>query len=219
MAKPQLALKIVAAVLAVGVAVWMVRHFSEPSYQGKPLSAWLDEGVRNGDIMWFGMENSGRESQSAQAVRAIGPRGIPLLLSLLRAKDTPLRKKLRDFAQKYKWIPIHGRNPEYLHALGCYGFWVLGPAAKSAVPQVIALLDDEDAQVRASAAYALSFIGPVAIMALPALEKRLTALSQTNSSADDWQIEASAVLDAVGEMGPVARSALPHITLLSTLLS
>jgi hypothetical protein len=47
------------------------------------------------------------------------------------------------------------------------------------------------------------------------LEKRLNALCRTNSSADDWQMEAYFVLHAVGEMGPAARPALPQITLLS----
>jgi HEAT repeat protein len=219
MAKPQLALKVVAAVLVAGAAVWLVRHFSEPSYQGKPLSAWLDQAARDRDIGWFGRESSGRDSQPAQAVRAMGPRAIPLLLNWLRAKDTPSRRKLRDFAQKYKWIPIDRRDPDGLNAMACYGFWVLGPAAKSAVPQVIALLDDEEAEVRTSAASVLSCIGPGDITALPALEKRLNALCRANSWSIDWLMEASAVLHAVGEMGPAAKSALPQITLLSTLFA
>ncbi|HEV7925172.1 MAG TPA: hypothetical protein VGR14_07455 [Verrucomicrobiae bacterium] len=215
MAKPQFALKIAAALLAVCAAVWMVRHFSEPSYQGKLLSAWLDDGVRNGDMMWFGGESRGCDSQPAQAVLAVGPCGIPLLLSLLRGKDTALQKKLRDLAQKYKWIPIDRHNPDDLHAMACYGFWVLGPAGKSAVPQLIILLDDDDAGVRTLAAYVLSFIGPADTAALPALEKRLIALSQTISPGGDWQGEAHGVLRAMGEMGPRARSALPQISLLS----
>jgi HEAT repeat protein len=219
MAKRQFSLKIAAAVFAVCVAVWMVRHFYEPSYQGKSLSAWLDQAARDREIGQFGMETSGRDSQPAQAVLAMGPRAIPLLLDWLRAKDTPFRRKLRDFAQKYKWIPIDRRNPDDLNAMACYGFWVLGPAAKSAVPQVIALLDDEEAQVRASAASVLSWIGPGDITALPALEKRLNALCRANSWSNDWLMEASAVLHAVGEMGPAAKSALPQITLLSTLFS
>ncbi|HEV7925174.1 MAG TPA: hypothetical protein VGR14_07465, partial [Verrucomicrobiae bacterium] len=145
MAKRQFSLKIAAAVFAVCVAVWTVCHFYEPSYQGKSLSAWLDQAARDREIGQFGMETSGRDSQPAQAVLAMGPRAIPLLLDWIRAKDTPFRRKLRDFAQKYKWIPIDRRNPDDLNAMACYGFWVLGPAAKSAVPQVIALLDDEEA--------------------------------------------------------------------------
>jgi HEAT repeat protein len=209
-------LKIAAAVLAAGVAVWTVRHFSEPSYQGKLLSVWLDEAARRGDTRWLDiMESRGRDSQPAQAILAIGRRGLPLLLSLLRAKETPLRKKLRDFAQTHKWIPINRREPNELHALALYGFWVLGPAAKSAVPELIAALEDDDAQVRAVAAYALSLVGPADIAALPALEKRLMALSQTPPSPGDWQAELRCVLHAVGEMGPPAWSALPQITQLS----
>jgi hypothetical protein len=64
MAKPHLALKIAAAVLAAGAAVWMVRHFSEPSYQGTLLSVWLDEAWRNGDTSWIeiGIGSRGRDS-------------------------------------------------------------------------------------------------------------------------------------------------------------
>jgi hypothetical protein len=121
-AKSHPALKIAVALLLAAVAEWMVRHFSEPSYQGKPLSVWLDEAARNGDPSWVGRASWGRDSQPAQAVLAIGPRAIPLLLNWLRAKDTPLRRKLRDFAQKYKWIPIDRRDPEGLRALADYGF-------------------------------------------------------------------------------------------------
>ena len=97
------------------------------------------------------------------------------------------------------------RDPNELHVLAFCGFKILGPAARSAVPQLIASLDDDDADVRAGSAYALSLIGPPGVAALPALEKRLTVFTQSNAWTNDWQDEADSVLHCVGEMGPQAR--------------
>ncbi len=47
---------------------------------------------------------------------------------------------------------------------------LIGPAAKEAVPALIATLRDEDGLVRGYAAYALGEIGPAANEAVPALE-------------------------------------------------
>jgi hypothetical protein len=212
MSKPSTRLKIAAALFAVGAAVWMVCHFSQPSYGGKRLSSWLDKADHEGQVWdyWTGgcLEP---DPEIARAIRAIGPRAVPLLLTLLRAKDTPFTKKLRDLSQTYKWIPIDCRDPEQFHSLACYGFWLLGPLAKSAVPQLIASLDDKDAQVRASAAFVLSLIGPAEIAALPALEKRLSLLCQTNPPSRDWETETFCVFRALGEIGPPARSAILKI--------
>jgi HEAT repeat protein len=215
MAKPRLGLKIGAAMLIAGMAVWMIRHFSEPSYNGKVLSAWLLEAERSGEVNQFWTGGRQPDSQAAQAIRAIGTAGLPTLVSLVRVKDTSLRKKLRDFARDYKWIPIDPHDSHFLAGLGLYGFWVLGPVAKPAVPDLIASLDDDNAQVRSVAAYAISLTGSADIAALPALEKRLNLLCQTKSPASDWDLEAYCVLHALGEIGPPAQAALPQIALLS----
>jgi HEAT repeat protein len=49
----------------------------------------------------------------------------------------------------------------------------IGPAAKEAVPALIAVLKDEDSELRASAATALGGIGPAAKEAVPALSVAL----------------------------------------------
>jgi HEAT repeat protein len=219
MAKPRLGSKIAAAVLAAGVAVLLIEHFSEPSYQGKPLSFWLDclvEDAHNRDTRWDLFRYPQRDSQAAQSVLAIGPRGIPFLLNWLRARDTPFKKKLRDFAKKHPWIPIEQWDPLRLRKSAMLGFQVLGPAAKSAVPGLIEALDDDDVSLRTAAAYALQYVGP-SMAALPALEKRLNVLSQTltqtNSALNEW--ETYGVLRALGAIGPEARTALPQIARLS----
>src|SRR5207245_11501197 len=59
-------------------------------------------------------------------------------------------------------------------AAAAWDLLYLGPAAKDAVPSLIAALKDDDLFVRLDAAVAFGHIGPEAAPAIPALMKALT---------------------------------------------
>jgi HEAT repeat protein len=78
----------------------------------------------------------------------------------------------------------------------------LGPTAAPAVPELIATLKDEDAEVRREAEFALGSIGPEAASATMALVERL--------SDEDEEVRHAACY-ALGKIGPNAKAALPAL--------
>ena len=110
-----------------------------------------------------------KRDQAEAAIRHIGTNALPTLLSMVRAKDSALRKRLIALANKQSVFRLRLRRAEYFHAKATYGFGALGPAAKPAVPALTRLLHDQDEEVRAGAAQCLSLIGTDAKDAVPAL--------------------------------------------------
>jgi HEAT repeat protein len=214
MAKRSLVLKITAAVLVAGGMVWLIAHFSEPAYQGKTLSVWLDEARQNGDIDAFFSGDHQPDSSTARAVCAIGIDGLPTFIRMVRARDTAIGKRLRELSRSYTWMPIDRRESSEFQGEAAYGFGLLGPAAKSAVPELAALLHDDDPKVRAAAAYCLGLTGAGSAGAAHDLENYLQAVLHVtlkNGSAE-WDMEARCALYALGELGPAARSFIPQIS-------
>src|ERR1700722_4378595 len=79
-------------VMLLGGFAWWLLLPSEPSYQGKPLSAWLQE---------YRVDRMG-SPDADEAVRHIGTNAIPALLQMLRASDSPLKTKCIElFDQQY----------------------------------------------------------------------------------------------------------------------
>ena len=78
----------------------------------------------------------------------------------------------------------------------------IGPAAKDAVPALIAALKDEDGDVRMEVVRTLREIGPAAEDAVPAL---ITALKD-----EIWDVRGSAA-NALREIGPAAEDAVPAL--------
>jgi HEAT repeat protein len=221
MAKRSLFLKIAVAFLIAGGMIWLIDHFSEPAYQGKSLRVWLEEARQNGDIDDFFLGDGQSDSTTAGAVRALGTDGLPILLGMVRATDTALGKRLRDLSRSYPWIPIDRREPIEFKNEAAYGFAALGPAAKSAAPELAALLQDDDPEVRACAAFCLGLIGGESADAVRDLENYLDAVLRVKlkNGGAMWDLEARCALYALGEIGPPARSAVAQITNLTNAAS
>jgi hypothetical protein len=164
-----------------GVA-WLLLIMHEPIYQGRALSAWLDQygtnhwGPRNGDLGRKG--NLDKEAQIA--IRTIGTNAVPVYLRLMTTRESPFRLKLMAFVPKHWQARL--RAPDALayenelhhsRTLGACGIVALGPDAKSSIPTLIDLLNDKDPDVRCTAVFALRSLGPVAMEALPSLIKCL----------------------------------------------
>jgi hypothetical protein len=168
----QIALAVLLLVV-VGVIAWQVLRSSEPVYQGRPLSGWLDQWEKSS--LFPGSE---ARNQAQAAIRQIGTNALPLFLEWAAAHDSILKKKVMALAKRQSLIKVHLRSEEDYHARSDAGFSALGPMAKPAVPALIDLLSHEDDQVRVAAAFDLMWIGPEAQESVPALAK---CLSSTNS--------------------------------------
>ena len=164
------------SVAVVGVFVWKTGQPSEPRYEGKTLSYWLEAGVLgrpSGDpprILgpWC--------KKAEEAVRHLGTNSIPTLLRLLRAKDPPpAMLKLLDRLRKQSLVRIHYRYAMERNQKACFAFRILGTNAACAVPALIEIYEDGRSPFsQQCAAGVLGDIGPAAQAAIPALLRNVT---------------------------------------------
>jgi HEAT repeat protein len=143
------------------LAAWQGLRPHEPVYRGKSLTSWL-----KGSSLKIPIGNAGYDAQPAdEAVRNAGTNAIPVLLRFLRARDWAVMVKLLPLIQKLHipYLPAVERNER-----GLRGFRILGPAAQSAVPALIAMCDPKQKQAY-YAVRALGYIGPPAKEAIPLL--------------------------------------------------
>jgi hypothetical protein len=138
--------------IAAGVLLWPDR--SEPMYGGNKLSAWLfcvatnmdqrrmfSEAVDHYDFDAAALPEA---KEAAQAVRRIGKDGIPCMLSWIGYEPPRWRLAICQFADKLpvpaKYKPsvreIVGSKAADRAVLAYFGLWILGPEARSAVPEL-----------------------------------------------------------------------------------
>lgn len=200
--KPHLlrTLLVSAAILTILVVCFFaVQAPPEPAYRGKTLTAWLQT--------YAPSSRPGRHSAewnaTDDAVRHIGTNGIPVLLQLLRQKDSPLKLYLVEFAQKCwlikgSFVSSGERNIEASRA-----FIALGDTAKDAVPALIEIYEANiSVESRCAVEDALAWIGPAAKPAIPMLLQ-----AATNSNA---RVRAGA-LWALGDIHDQPELCLPTL--------
>jgi len=102
--------------------------------------------------------------RAVQAVSNIGTNAIPKLLEMMRSRDSSIKRIFSDWSQNQALIGIHFTSAAETRAKATRGFYVLGPAANSAVPTLAILLNDPNAFDFASAA--LAGIGPAGVAPL-----------------------------------------------------
>jgi hypothetical protein len=160
----RLAAVVVLAFLMVTSVAWLFLRRVEPVYNGKPLTAWAEQ---YGSNNWRPRRELAREAEFA--IRQIGTNSIPFLLDMMRARDSELKKRLRQQLPR-KW---HDRlnltdNSGNVRRTGAHGLAALGTNAPTAVPALIDLATqhpDEDG--RYIAVFALRTLGPAAEAAIP----------------------------------------------------
>ena len=160
---------IAAAVLSgllLGVLGFQVLRSSEPRYQGKRLTEWLADNDT---------EKTREQHLAAQeAVRKVGTNALPTLVRMLRTKDSLLKGKLTALARKQPLVNFHFTGADTRRWRAVHGIYALGPAAKSAVPRIVAILEDKDPGVKITAVTALGLMQSAAESAIPSLLKILT---------------------------------------------
>ncbi len=149
---------------------------------------------------------------AATALASVGPAGseaIPALQEMLSTQDClPALRALAlygsDAAPAIGKIVVllqqEGDSEIRWNAANTLG--KMGPAAKKAVPKLVAAMKDPEPLVREHAAEALGEIGPDAKDAIPALTQAL--------KDSDARVRRDAVR-SLGQMGPLAKSAVESI--------
>jgi hypothetical protein len=105
----------VVLVAVIGMIAWQVLRQSEPVYQGKPLSAWLgvcsklsldwQNSLMHPSDSLFNPSFGPVLSEKA-AVRQAGTNALPTLLRMLLVKDSALKDRLVDLAERQHFIKI-----------------------------------------------------------------------------------------------------------------
>jgi hypothetical protein len=141
----------------------------EPDYQGKSLSAWLGT-YKFVPPTGYSIDFA-QFDEMTNAVMRIGTNGIPTLLRMLRANDSRLKLKFIELASKQHIVKLRFQPPAfYRNYLAVKGFESLGANASNAVPEIIAIYDQNISEVsRDSAVQSLAGIGPAAQSAAPAI--------------------------------------------------
>ena len=218
---------LVLALLAGGAWLLMRAPDTGPLVEGKPLSHWLR------------LYQKGDPATHAKAdgiVRAASTNAIPVLLRMLRERDSTARLKLVELARLQHLVRVRPLMAADRNQEGAIGFAILGADARDAVP---ALIDIYNAQISPISGFwtatSMASIGPSASNAVPALARGLnntnmdlrlgtiTALAQINSQPElsvpalvqaledqNYMVRYYAVL-ALGRFGAQAAKAVPAL--------
>lgn len=188
----------------IGVFLLLKTSTSEPTYAGKTLREWLELNIRN---------NRGEVPEAVENIRHIGTNAIPFLIRWMQhyREIPPWRENIYDGLERLSGSGIVWKFARVLEAdtfnglLACEGLRILGPEAKSAIPELTRLANDASPpEIAARATMALGNIGE---QATPSL---LAILVHTNVFT---RIEA---LYGLGRIGTNAHIAVPTVLSLLT---
>ena len=179
---------VVAGLFGVVALIYLTRPH-EPVYNGQPVSYW---------VRGLGSKHVTHNAASNKAFHHIGTNALPVLIKMLRTKDSKIKLWLMDLYYKQSLVRHHFTVAEADRTSAFLGFSELGPLAKPAVPALIDLLADEE--ISEDAARALAAIGSEAV------EPLISALTNRNP-----KIRFGAIA-ALGGMGSDARQAVPALS-------
>jgi len=171
---------IVLLAVLLACSVWKAVRSHEPTYQGKSLSEWLkDFQAAKVSSPTSPRPFSPEEFQvefvepTHNAIRSMGTNALPPLLTLVSARDSMHQRWAKMLLARLPLIRWQPSAQDLRRSMALDGFTALGTNAQPAVPDLIVLLNDKDADVRKYAASCLSAVGPAAEQAVPALIQRL----------------------------------------------
>ena len=191
--------------LGVLATAWLIALLCprepEPAYQGKPISVWFREYVKQ-----EGINAKTAAEEKLEAVKSLGDAAVPFLISRLNQRDSRVDKAYQFLWGKLPvWVQKRLPRPKPAAdirrgALDCLS--ALGPSAVTALPALREAFRDEDVNVRAYAAFAVPQLGSNALLTIPAL----TALLK-----DKEEFVRMAAAESLGKFGPASQSAIPEL--------
>ena len=169
-------------------------------------------------------------------MRHMGANCIPVLLHMIREKDSKLKLLVMSLAQKQRVVRFHFVAAAERNVEASRAFIVLGDRGKGAVPALVKMYDEDlSKESRSAIGDALAWIGPAAESAVPVLVRgagdpnatvranALWALGEIRAEpelcvpvlihalidSNDWVRLSGA--HALGMFGAEARSAVPSL--------
>jgi hypothetical protein len=126
-------------VLSLGCIIFFSNHPSEPTYQGRSLTKWLEDAWTNRrpNPRTSAAEEQAKEDAAQKAVISIGTNGIPTLLTLLTYKDSPFKAKVIDLFASQSLIHTDFFRDSDRNFLAIIGFTILGTNAQPAFADLV----------------------------------------------------------------------------------
>src|SRR5437016_1990502 len=85
-------------IVGIGGLFWLALTPQEPSHKGKPLRFWLSRATEAGAV--FSDQKDPNVIECREAIRSIGTNAIPMLLRILRAKDSTFKRAAMDLVER-----------------------------------------------------------------------------------------------------------------------
>jgi len=215
-----LAVAIVGVALVTGLLLVVLR--SEPRYQGRRLTSWIED-LSTTVLFWnftgygpgvasvvptpvffrSGSAQVDLDFKAREAIRGIGTNGLPRLVQLIRHEDSPLSVKVLSLLKKQSVLKLKIYSADERRAQAFRALTVLGIEAAPAWTEI--LVDEHlSVKIRETALLSLGYAGPEA--AVPPL---IACLCATNTL-----IRTNAAM-LLSSFGYKAKAAIP--ALLSTI--
>jgi hypothetical protein len=130
----------------------------EPVYEGMKLHDWLHL-IELGPMSSYGNPNAyAAQDRAQEVVRNAGTNVVPWLLRMIRTKDSAITHVVNRALSKQTLVRFRCTEAKDLRRWAIYGFRILGPQAKCAVPELTGDLTGADLELRDYANCALKAI-------------------------------------------------------------
>jgi hypothetical protein len=152
-------LRLIVIVVAVFFLGCLAMHLTkEPSYQGRPLTEWLQTGEKGERLGPTSPHYYQLVTKTEIPIQTIGTNGIPTLLRLIQAHDSKARRAFLTWLDRQRWITLRPLPDWEKQNMGVRGFGLLGSNALPAVPALVQLTHDGNGDVAFTAGYVLFLV-------------------------------------------------------------
>ncbi len=207
---------ILLAVIFLGCLALLFVGPKEPSYHGKTLTEWLDcsrgAWITVGIDEWADLDPNTpvfpNVDDSIDAIRKIGTNGLPFLLKLIQATDSPLKTRLIRIANDQKVMPTHFRTEDEKVKSAFFAFHILGNDALPVIPNLVQLTKSSEVGIRQVALLCLDTLHPQKHIFLPVLKDALQDSDPVVRNIATLTIRSRFPEDA-GRLGPALGNSSP----------
>jgi len=135
MRRRRVLLMLAGVALLAGVVLCWPRGRTDPIYEGKRLSRWIEEQLQSGN-------SPDKEAAARKAVRSVGTNSLPYLMSEFTRPQSKWRSMLKRRANSAPGIGLRLLDDRDRAFIGTIGLYHLGPDAAPALPTLAEFLGD-----------------------------------------------------------------------------